>query len=169
MTKLANSRDAATSTLRKLGVNNRDYDLFIAKTPDGKFAVDLALAKFHVAKMVEQTKVEVIKVPQIVVAKIKHMKNFDGIVIDHEPVSNRIAAMLVLDVAPKTKKVTASITAQVVRSETISQACRRMILAGSSNLEVWQYILPTFQCDDKKRGYAAWFRTELKNKGLLAK
>lgn len=159
MTKLANSRDAATSILRKLGVNSRDYDLFIAKQDDGKLAVDVELATFHVAKIVEQTAMPL--------PVVKGMKNFDG--IDHEPASNRIAAMLVLDVAPKTKKVTASVTAQVVKSETISQACRRLIMAGKSNLEVWEYIQPTFQCDDKKRGYAAWFRTELKNKGLLAK
>lgn len=37
--KTVKTRDAATSILRKLGVNSRDYNLFITKNPDGTFTV----------------------------------------------------------------------------------------------------------------------------------
>ena len=48
-------RDSATSVLRKLGINPRDYDLFIKKLAADKFEVNLDLANKHVAKVAAQT------------------------------------------------------------------------------------------------------------------
>lgn len=53
--KFYKTRDAATSALRKLGVNVRDYNLFISKDDTGTILiVDLELAKAHVEKVEAQ-------------------------------------------------------------------------------------------------------------------
>lgn len=48
--RVVKTRDSATSALRKLGVNSRDYNLFIEKT-DGGFLVKMSLAASHVGKV----------------------------------------------------------------------------------------------------------------------
>lgn len=164
MTKTVNTRDAATSTLRKIGVNVRDYNLFITKAGE-KFEVNVVLATKHVADVAEQTGASDI----VATAKERNAANTKRLSngVDHAASDKKIAE--VVAAAKPAKKVKAAPVDKADKPETISQACRRMILAGATNLQVWEYILPTFNCDDKKRGYAAWFRTELKNKGLLAK
>ena len=174
MTKTVNTRDAATSTLRKIGVNVRDYNLFITKVGE-KFEVNVELATKHVADVTEQTSASDIveKAKKRNAANTKRLvMNLSApqmlVVVDHAPSDKKIAAVLAATKEKPAKKIKASIV-QVDKPETISQVCRRMILAGATNAQVWEYIQPTFNCDGKKRGYAAWFRTELKNKGLLAK
>lgn len=49
-TKTYASRDSATSALRKLGVQARDYDLFITKV-DGKFECKLGAAAEHLESL----------------------------------------------------------------------------------------------------------------------
>jgi len=51
--KIVKTRDSATSALRKLGINSRDYNLFIKKISDTSFEVDVDKAKTHVAKPAE--------------------------------------------------------------------------------------------------------------------
>jgi len=55
-TKIVKTRDTATAMLRKLGINSRDYNLFISKLETGMFAVDIALAKNHL-KLKAKTRV----------------------------------------------------------------------------------------------------------------
>lgn len=54
MTKLYNTRDSATSALRKLGIKPRDYDLFIRKM-DGKFECNVEAAAAHLASLLPST------------------------------------------------------------------------------------------------------------------
>lgn len=61
-------RDSATSVLRKMGVNSRDYGLFIKKLDDGQFECDVPLAESHLKKLSETTK------PKKVKAKAKKEK-----------------------------------------------------------------------------------------------
>ncbi len=49
-TKTYASRDSATSALRKIGIQARDYDLFITKT-DGKFECRLGEAAAHLESL----------------------------------------------------------------------------------------------------------------------
>lgn len=49
-TKTYASRDSATSALRKLGIQARDYDLFITKV-DGKFECKLGAAAEHLESL----------------------------------------------------------------------------------------------------------------------
>lgn len=49
--KIFKSRDSATSLLRKLGINSRDYNLFIEKMTDGQFACKVAMAEMHIESL----------------------------------------------------------------------------------------------------------------------
>lgn len=51
-TKLYNTRDSATSALRKLGLKPRDYDLFITKVGD-KFECRVGAAAAHLQSLLE--------------------------------------------------------------------------------------------------------------------
>lgn len=47
-----------------------------------------------------------------------------------------------------------------------SQVARSLILAGKTNAEVWEVIQKKFNLDDKKKGYPAWYRMDLKRRGM---
>jgi len=49
--KFYTRRDSATTVLRKLGIQPRDYDLFIEKTSDGQFACQVARAEMHLESL----------------------------------------------------------------------------------------------------------------------
>jgi len=63
--KIFKSRDSATSLLRKLGINSRDYNFFIEKMTDGQFACKVSMAEMHI---------ESLKNPKPVEAKVKTTK-----------------------------------------------------------------------------------------------
>lgn len=49
--KILKTRDSATTVLRKLGIQSRDYNLFIEKTTDGQFACQVARAEMHLESL----------------------------------------------------------------------------------------------------------------------
>jgi hypothetical protein len=69
-TRIVKTRDAATAALRKLGVNSRDYGLFIEKQTDGTLMVKLALAEQHLkpAPKVAAKLAKVEKEPRVTVS-----------------------------------------------------------------------------------------------------
>lgn len=52
--KIYKRRDSATSLLRKMGINSRDYDLFITKIDNG-VQLNIDLAKKHATDIKKQT------------------------------------------------------------------------------------------------------------------
>ena len=62
--KIYTRRDSATSVLRKMGINSRDYDLFIEKMEDGRLACKVAMAEMHLENLKEQTKPKAAKKPK---------------------------------------------------------------------------------------------------------
>ena len=54
--KIFKRRDSATAVLRKMGINSRDYNLFIEKMENGRFVCQVALAEGHLESLKEQTK-----------------------------------------------------------------------------------------------------------------
>lgn len=54
-----------------------------------------------------------------------------------------------------------------VKGKTVSSVAREMILAGATNKEVWEELQRLFGLDDKKRGYPAWYRSDLRRKGMI--
>ena len=49
--KIFKTRDSATTLLRKLGINARDYNFFIEKMTDGRFACKVAMAELHLESL----------------------------------------------------------------------------------------------------------------------
>jgi hypothetical protein len=141
-TKTYTSRDSATSALRKLGLQARDYNLFITKVDD-KFECKLGAAAAHLGslknpKPVEEAKPVAAKEPKVVKA-------------------GRRAVDPVVAVEAKPKKMGISATA------------RELILSGKTNQEVWEVLKQQFNLDDSKKHYPTWYRCEMKRTGMLPK
>jgi len=49
--KIFKTRDSATSLLRKLGIQSRDYNFFIEKMTDGQVACQVAKAEMHLESL----------------------------------------------------------------------------------------------------------------------
>lgn len=49
--KIFKTRDSATTLLRKLGIQARDYNFFIEKMTDGRFACQVAKAEMHLNEL----------------------------------------------------------------------------------------------------------------------
>ena len=143
-TKTYTARDSATSALRKLGLQARDYNLFITKVGD-KFECKLGAAAAHL---------ESLKNPKPVV----EAKTEDKPVAAKEPKvvkAGRRAVDPVVEV--KAKKTGISATA------------RELILSGKTNQEVWEVLKQQFNLDDSKKHYPTWYRCEMKRTGLIPK
>lgn len=65
-------RDSATSVLRKMGINSRDYDLFITKSDSG-VELDLDLAKKHLADLKKQAEKPSKKAKAVKKTKVKRV------------------------------------------------------------------------------------------------
>ncbi len=167
MTKFYKTRDAATSALRKLGVNARDYNLFISKDDTGTILiVDLGAAESHVAAQAAPD-----ELPQTTLAdepseqKHNHPGGDLGLISDaiNPPAAKKIRR------AKKVggKKLNGAKTPSLGREGSVSFVARSLIMAGKTNQEVWDAISVEFQLGDSKRLYPAWYRRELKLKGML--
>lgn len=49
--KIFKTRDSATSLLRKMGIQSRDYNFFIEKMTDGRLACQVAKAEMHLESL----------------------------------------------------------------------------------------------------------------------
>ncbi len=137
--KFFKTRDSATSLLRKLGIQARDYSFFIEKMTDGQIACQVAKAQMYL---------ESLKNPKPAEAKVAEPK---AKVIK----AGRRAADPVVEAKPK--KMGTSATA------------RELILSGKTNQEVWEVLKQQFNLDDSKKHYPTWYRCEMKRTGLLPK
>lgn len=138
--KTVTSRDSATSILRKLKVNPRDYNLFIkiAEVEGGKiFTIDDVAAERHVKK---------------------------GIIVIAEEMRPRVKKSAAK--VAKEKKAAADKKA-ADKPDSISSVARQLILDGKTNNEVWEQLQRQFNVDGTKKHYPAWYRSEMKRKGLI--
>lgn len=139
-TKTYTRRDSATSVLRKMGINSRDYNLFISKNDDGSVTLDLSAAESHVSPVVEDDKPAAKKKkPSKKTSSKKTSKKAEA----KEPVTDRV---------------------------TISGMCRSMILDGSSNEDILEALRTEFgeeRFGPEKNHYPTWYRCELRRKGEL--
>ena len=146
-TKTYTARDSATSALRKLGLQARDYNLFITKVGD-KFECKLGAAASHLESLKNSkpvgTKATRIKITESVDAKNARLAN-----------AGRRAADSVVEVTPKKLGISAT--------------ARELILSGKTNQEVWEALKQQFNLGDSKKHYPTWYRCEMKRTGLLPK
>lgn len=139
-TKTYTARDSATSALRKLGLQARDYNLFITKVGD-KFECKLGAAAAHLESLKNPKPVEAVKP---VAAKEPKVAK-----------AGRRAADPVVEAKPKKLGISAT--------------ARELILSGKTNQEVWEALKQQFNLDDSKKHYPTWYRCEMKRTGLLPK
>ena len=144
-TKTYTTRDSATSALRKLGLQARDYNLFITKVGD-KFECKLGAAAAHL---------ESLKNPK----PVAEAKTEDKPVAAKEP---KVAKAGRRDTDPV-------VEVKTTKKAGISATARELILSGKTNQEVWEVLKQQFNLDDSKKHYPTWYRCEMKRTGLLPK
>lgn len=184
-TRKYSKRDSATAVLKKAGIAREMYSNFIAcmgstfeltQNEDGTFVSHVAADTTVNATVSEANGISAIMAAALArnAANSERLKNattvsktHSGDEGDDEPVKAVRKAAKLEKVAKKLGKVVAKAVAAGDKPATCSSVMREMILAGKTNQEVWDHCQPLFGLDDKKRGYPAWYRTELKNKGLL--
>ena len=168
-TKIYAARDSATSALRKLGIQARDYNFFITKVGD-KFECKLGAAAAHLESLKNPKPInrEEVDLRSKIMAEDPNSDLDDCSIDDLREIaaklgltkstskSNRAAK------APKTVKPAAE-------TRSISSVARAMILDGKTNQEVWAAIKEQFNLDDSKKHYPTWYRCEMSRKGLLPK
>jgi hypothetical protein len=133
--------------LRKMGIQARDYNLFIETLEDGTFVCQVAKAEMHLASLKNPIMAEV------------------G---NPAPETDQVPA------ASKAKRAGRRKAGPVIQAEEpkakrggVSAVARELILAGKTNQEVWAVLKETFGLDDSKKYYPGWYRCEMKRKGLI--
>lgn len=139
-------RDSATALLRKLGLAKECYNNYI-EVKDGQFTVDVEAAAHFVS---QATKFEESTKKVLMVIEVPAHKKIKTTEIDKN--KKEVAAK---DEAKK----------EVVR--TVSSVAREMIIAGSTNAEIWSVLQAEFGLDDKKKGYPSWYRSQCRQNGLI--
>ena len=151
--RIVKNRDSATTILRKIGLKQRDYNFFIKKLDDGSYECHAAAAKAHLDSLLNP------KTDEPKTTKVVAAGTFDDLLAIAGQVKKKKSGGRNYD-KPSVPlvKVCAG----------IGEVCKGMILAGKSNKEIWDHIRERFQLqDNKKRGYPAWYRANMKRKGEL--
>jgi len=209
--KQCSTRDAATATLRKIGIAKQDYDDFICKK-DGIFYTDVIGAEKAMKDDKPMTQAEsreadhsaanavvaeAMLKAQTKITTDKVVEQRKSETVDHSASNKGIAKVLAADKKAPTKKAvkpTAKVTKAKLKAmvtsdkvvvktktegplpvakqkgekETVAEATRRMLLAGKSNIEIWEELLKLFpSIDEKKKQFPAWYRYDMKKKGQL--
>lgn len=139
------NRRSATEVLRKLGIKQRDYDLFISTSADGtvlKYGDAVAHAQNLESRGAKGK------------LKTKAAKS---------PKKARTAPPAKPKAAPKDK-------AEKTKPETVSAMARRLILEGFTNPEVYNKLQHHFgveRINEDHKHYPAWYRCQLRRKGEL--
>jgi len=129
--KFYTSRDSATSVLKKLGIDKKEYSYFIEKMSDGRFACQVAKAQLSLAAPKSESSIQ--KLAKATTGK-------PMVAASHTAVANKM---------PGTKRVSVASTA------------RELIAAGKTNDEVWVMLKRQFNLDDSKKGYPGWYRADM--------
>jgi hypothetical protein len=133
------SRDSATSILRKLGVKARDYNFFI-ETNGYLFAVDVAGAQEHLKKLADNAaEAGVVRAPKV-----------------EEKTEEK---------APAAKAVETKKPGRNSDPSNVSNTARTLIREGKTNAEVFAVLQENFGLDAKKSGYPAWYRHQMRKNG----
>lgn len=140
-TKTVKTRDAAATILRKLGINSRDYNLFIDKTSAGHI-VNVRAAVEHLealAKPKAEPKAKPKAEPKAK-AKAEGKLNLPGRPVTHKPETD----------------------------ESISNYCRRLIKLGYTNNEIFMATQEHFGAPASHRYYPSWYRWDLRRQEAKA-
>lgn len=141
-TKIVKTRDSATTILRKMGINQRDYNLFLEKVEGG------VEVKLELAELALQGK--------SASAPEKPKKTA-------EPGADEKFGKMAAKKAPKAAVKAEEDTVKPAKL-TVSAVIRNYIAKGLTNEEIWAKIKDEFKLDDNKRHYPAWYRSDMKRK-----
>lgn len=167
-TKVYAKRDSAVSYLRKKGVPKEQYNEFLTLTTDKQYKLDTAEVEHFLttgqtpedvaanapAKSVDQT------ISEKAVDKAK--KDPKLVIVPPDPGAKKAEK----PVAGK-KKAEKPVAEVKQPKRTVSSVCRTLIAEGKTDEEVWEAVRLLFDLPDSKKGYPAWYRADMKKKGLI--
>jgi hypothetical protein len=167
-TKTFSSRSSATGALKKLGIQKEDYNRFIIKTSDGKLTVNVQAAVNYIKNLEAEA----------LAAKNKATAPKPAAPKPAAPVSDKdqlkaLAAKAkdkASKVAELAKTKDAEKKAKKSREGTVSDICRKFIIEDPkrSNADVWALLKKQFPTlPEEHKWYPAWYRSQLRRKGLL--
>jgi hypothetical protein len=154
-TKTYTTRDSATSLLRKLGIDKSDYGKFIkpATHQDSAiFIVDITAAEQHLSGK-----------PSVAVPAVPKKKPASV------PTTPTDTKKPLKGTTPRETKHDTTRRGKHDRGRTVSSVARELILQGLDNNAVFAKLVDEFKLDADKKYYPAWYRSELRGKGLLPK
>ena len=179
-------RSSATDVLREIGVTPRDYDLFIEAQEGGAVALNISLAKSHVASVALQKGDALANMaatltkaaPPAPKAKRESKAKTSSAPAWPYPTSdgrllNANAPKKASPAAPKKaspaapKKAKKATSAPKEAKRTVTSVARELIVAGKTNAEVWEVLKTEFKLDDGKKSYPAWYRRDCVKRGLI--
>jgi hypothetical protein len=129
--KILARRDSATTILRKLGIQARDYDFFIEKMTDGRFACKIAMAEMHL---------ESLKNPKPAVKKL-----------DEKQVVAKRLLKIGVEGKPKSDGISATARALILDGKTNQEVWD--VLQAKFNLDHSKRHYPTwYRCEMKRTG-----------------
>lgn len=151
LARIVSRRDSATAMLRKIGIKQRDYDYYIKTTDDGKFIVDIALAKKTMGDLGITTKEE-LEVHKTIKTSIEVRQGVK--IVDRSAGVGKLKVIDKRELPPPNT------------GESLTAYSCRMILDGYTNTELWMAMNQHFgEQPAKKRSYPRWYRRFLRNKG----
>ena len=161
-------RDSAVSYLRKKGVPKEQYNEFLTLTTDQQYKLDTAEVEHFLATGVLPEDVAInapvksADSPSNEKAAGRAKKDPKLVVVPPDPDAKKIES------TPEKKK--AKKPASVVKEpkRTVSSVCRTLIAEGKTNEEVWETVRLLFDLPDSKKSYPAWYRADMKKKGLIS-
>jgi len=176
-TKIYAKRDSAVSYLRKKGVPKEHYNEFLTLTTDQQYKIDTAEVEHFLATSQTPEDVAAAKVGEKVQAEpeTKSKKDEKLRVIPpakktaEEKAAERKAVTADLEEkAAGRRKTDPTVTVAKEPKRTVSSVCRTLIAEGKTNEEVWETVRLLFDLPDSKKSYPAWYRADMKKKGLIS-
>ena len=150
MKKVYTRRDSITAILKKKGVPVKGYGAYIEKVEGGFVLKDHLAATLTLAPSPTTTTTTVTSPVEPTPAPTAKKK---------KAVKPTAQPVVVTPVEKPVKVAAATVS--------VASFMRDLILAGHTNEEVWKAAQAAYGLDAKKRGYPAWYRTELRRKGAL--
>lgn len=169
-TKSFSHRRSATGCLKAIGIEPKDYDLFI-KEVEGKFVVNLDSATDLAFAQLRDTTGEQKEATEVKAAIVE--------AVEEKPTRKQRKAAKPAKTDAKTgkakaapKKVAELKKAAPTRKDgklPVSQRCLELFKAGKSNGEVWAVVAEEYGLGEDKAHYPAWYRSHFRRRGELPK
>ena len=156
-------RDVAVKILKSMGMPKSEYNHYITKKND-KHILDYVGAQAFLKRA--EAKVTAATQPDTLPAENKSTESTEATVLASLAAKGKKKAAAAAAVIPPAKPAKAKKEAGEKRV-TVSSVARELILKGLDNQKIFDQLHEQFGLDVSKKWYPAWYRSDMRRKGLL--